>query len=221
MEEKSEEQESLQEAVAEKPQPPHNLTVKINLKVVVAIAVIIFVAAVAYYFKGYYVAALVNGTPISRLSVIQELEKQSGKSALESLITKQLIENEAQKKNVTVSDDEVSAEIKKIEDQLAKQGGSLQMVLSQQGMTEDRLREQIGLQKKIEKIIAEKIAVSDAEVDTYIQDSKAVPEKDEKPEDMKIRIKEQLKQDKFSREADAWVTALKDGAKIQYFVDYK
>lgn len=221
MEEEVLEKEPEQKLVEEKAPASRAITLKINVKVVVAIVVVIFLAAVAYYFKGYYVAALVNGTPISRLSVIQELERQSGKAALESLVTKRLIENEARKKNITVSDDDISAEIKKIEEQLAKQGGSLQMVLSQQGMTEERLREQIGLQKEIEKIIADKIAVSDAEVDTYIQDTKAVPAKDEKPEDMKTRIKEQLKQDKFSKEADAWIAALKDGAKIQYFVDYK
>ena len=216
-----EEHEMPQEAMAEKPRASHDVTVKINMRIIVGVVVGIFIAAVLYYFKGAFVVALVNGTPISRLSVIQELEKQSGKAALESLITKQLIENEARKKNITVSNDEVSAEIKKIEDQLAKQGGSLQAILSQQGMTEDRLREQIGLQKKIEKIIADKLAVSDADVDAYIQNNKVTPAKDEKPEDMKNRIKEQLKQDKFSQEADAWVAAVKDGAKIQYFVDYK
>jgi len=216
MEEEKSEQVSGQDA----PRASKDITVKINMRVVVAVVVIIFAAAALYYFKGFFVAALVNGTPISRISVIQELEKQSGKSALDSLITKQLIKNEASKKNITVSDDEVNQEMKKLEDQISKQGLTLQAALSQQGMTEDRLREQIALQKKIEKILADKVAVSDAEIDTYIKDSKIVPEKDEKPEDMKSRVKEQIKQEKFGSEAEKWVSALKASAKIYQFVNY-
>lgn len=220
MEENMEEHKPEQVSEQDTPRTKKDITVKINMRVIVAVVVIIFVAAALYYYKGFFVAALVNGTPISRVSVIQELEKQSGKSALDSLITKQLIEGEARKKNITVSADEVNQEIKKIEGEILKQGASLQEVLSQQGMTEERLREQITIQKKIEKILADKVSVSDAELDTYIKENKISPEKDEKPEDMKSRIKEQLKGQKFSQEAEGFVADLKASAKIQYFVKY-
>ncbi len=42
-------------------------------------------------FKGQFIAATVNGSSISRWSLIQELEKQSGKSTLDTMITKKLI----------------------------------------------------------------------------------------------------------------------------------
>lgn len=220
MEEEIEKNEQQKDSSEEKPRAAQAITVKINMRAVYIVAALVLIVGGLYYFKGFFVAALVNGTPISRLSVIQELEKQSGKQAMDSLITKQLIESEAQKKNVLISSDEVNQEVKKIEDQLSKQGMTLQGALGQQGVTESQFKEQIIIQKKIEKILADKVAVSDAEVDTHIKDNKVVPGKDEKPEDMKLRIKEQLKQEKFGKEAGPWVASLKTGAKIQYFVKY-
>ena len=220
MEDRDEKHEAHDGAVEEKAHAPQALTVKINVRALSILAIVLVVAGGLFYFRGIFVAALVNGQPISRLSVIRELEKQSGKQALDSLITKKLVEDEAGKKGITVSPNEVQDEIKKIEDQVSKQGTTLQAVLTQQGMTKDRLMEQIGLQKKIEKLLADKLAVSDAEADKYIQDNKITPTKDQKPEDLKNQVREQLKQQKFSQEADVWISTLKAGAKIDYLVSF-
>src|SRR3989344_3487745 len=54
--------------------------------------VLILVAiGLAYYFKGFFVAALVNGQPILRWSVITEVEKQGGQEVLDRKITEALI----------------------------------------------------------------------------------------------------------------------------------
>ena len=65
----------------------------ISTKTAIIIAVIIILAALVYYYKGLFIAATINGSPITRLAVIKELEKASGKQALDSLITKKLINN--------------------------------------------------------------------------------------------------------------------------------
>ncbi len=62
------------------------------------LAGVIIAAALLYYFRSAFVAATVNGQPISRLSLVRELEKQGGKQAMDSLITKTLIDQEAKKK---------------------------------------------------------------------------------------------------------------------------
>ena len=46
-------------------------------KVLIGLIVVILIVA-AFLLKGLFIAALVNGEPISRLIVISELEKQSG-----------------------------------------------------------------------------------------------------------------------------------------------
>ncbi len=180
----------------------------------------IFVVVALFFAKGIFVAATVNGSPISRLSVIQELEKQGGKQALESIINKKLIETELNKQNITVTKEEVDEEIKKIEEQVASQGGTLDQALTMQGMTKEKLVEQITIQKKLEKLLTDKVAVTEAEVDTYIKASKATPPKEVKMEDFRKQISDQLKQQKFQGEAQKWVADLTASAKIKYYVNY-
>ncbi len=189
------------------------------LAIAIGIAVLLIVVAL-FFAKGLFVAATVNGSPISRLSVIQELEKQGGKQALEAIIDKKLIETELNKQKITVTKEEVDEEIKKIETQVTSQGGTLDQALAMQGMTKEKLIEQITIQKKLEKLLADKVAVIEAEIDAYIKDSKATPPKDVKIEDFRKQISEQLKQQKFQQEAQKWVSDLTASAKIKYYVNY-
>lgn len=198
-----------------------SLKFKKSKPIVIAIGVTVILIIIALFFaKGFFVAATVNGSPISRLSVIQELEKQGGKQALEAIIDKKLIETELNKQNITVAKEEVDEEVKKIEEQVTSQGGTLEAALAQRGMTEEKLREQITIQKKLEKLLADKVAITDAEIDTYIKDSKAIPPKDVKMEDFRKQISDQLKQQKFQQEAQKWVSDLTASAKIKYYVNY-
>jgi len=189
------------------------------LYIAIGVAVVLIIIAL-FFAKGIFVAATVNGSPISRLSVIQELEKQGGKQALEAIIDKKLIETELNKQKITATKEEVDAEIEKIKAQVTAQGGTLEMALAQQGMTEEKLREQITVQKKLEKLLADKVAVTEAEIDTYIKDSKATTPKDMKIEDFRKQISEQLKGQKFQQEAQKWVADLTAKAKIKYYVNY-
>lgn len=188
------------------------------LTIAIGVAVILIVAAL-FFAKGIFVAATVNGSPVSRLSVIQELEKRGGKSTLDALITEKLIQNEAQAKGVTVTDAELDEEIKKIEAQVTTQGGTLADALAQQGMTEESFRKQVRTQKEVEKMLADKITVTDEEVQKYITDSKITIPKGEE-EKTKEQIKDQLKDQKMGQEAQLLVTNLKNSAKIKYYVNY-
>ncbi len=199
-----------------------HINLKFNPKplvIVIGVAVILILIAL-FFTKGLFVAATVNGSPISRLSVIKELEKQGGKQALKAIIEKKIIETELNKQNVSITPAEIDEEIKKIEAQVASQGGTLKAALAQQGLTEEKLREQITIQKKLEKLLADKVAVTDAEVDTYLKDSKTTPPKDVKIEDFRKQIGERLKQQKFQQEAQKWVSDLTASAKIKYYVNY-
>ena len=149
----------------------------------------------------------------------RKLEKQGGKNILDSLITDKLIENEAKKKGIVISDDEINQEIKTIEASVTQQGGTLEQALLQQGMTEESLKENVRNQKIIEKFIAGKIKVTDAEVNKYITDNET-PIPEGKEAETKKQIMDQLKQQKFQQEAQSWVTSLKTAANIKYYVNY-
>lgn len=62
--------------------------------------------------------------------------------------------------------------------------------------------------------------MTEAEIDTYLKDSKATPPKDVKMEDFRRQISDQLKQQKFQQEAQKWVSDLTASAKIKYYVNY-
>ncbi len=207
--------------------PPEKKSRYLNLKLkkpkpLLIIAVLLVIAAIVALFlnKDLLVAATVNGSPISRVSIIKELEKQGGKQTLETIINQKLIDTELLKQGITVTPEEVDEEIKKIEAQVVSQGGTLAEALATEGLTEEKLREQIGDQKKLEKILADKIAVSDEEIDTYLKENKATPPEGVTEEDFKNQLREQLKQQKFQQEAQKWVADLTASAKIKYYVEY-
>lgn len=219
---------SMENIIQESNTPPEEVREKyVNLKfkkpkpISIAVGIAVILIGTAFLFtKGMFVAATVNGSPISRFAVIAELEKQGGEQALEAIIDKKLIETELNKKGVNASKEEIDAEIEKLKTQVASQGGTLEMALAQEGLTEEKLREQITIQKKLEILLATKVAVSEVEIDTYIKDSKAADPKDMKIEDFRKQIGEQLKQQKFQSEAQQWVSDLTASAKIKYYVNY-
>jgi parvulin-like peptidyl-prolyl isomerase len=207
--------------------PQENKTGYISLKfkkpkpLVIAIVVAVIIIIVALFFtKGFFVVATINGSPISRISVIKELEKQGGKQTLEEIINEKLIKTELNNQKVSVTIEEINTEIDKIKNQVVAQGGTLEMALAEQGMTDEEFRGKITLQKKLEKFLVDKVAVTEAEIDTYIKDSKAIPPKDIKMEDFRNQISEQIKQEKFQTEAQRWVSDLTASAKIKYYVNY-
>lgn len=211
--------ESLSEQESQQATQKKSIKIKINVKTAVIVIAIATAGVLAYFYKGLLIAATVNGSPIGRLSIIQQLEKASGKSLLDSLITEKLIQNEAKAKKITVSNDEINEGIKTVEDQIAAQGGTLEAALAAQGMTMEDLKKQIVLKKEVEKLVADKVSVTDEEVAKYIKDN-AIPLPKGQETTTTAQIKDELKNQKISAEGAALIADLKSKAKIQYFVNY-
>lgn len=194
-------------------------TIKINVKAIVVAVVVVGLVVLGYTYRGLFVAAMVDGSPISRLLVVQKLEKTSGKSLLNNLIVEKLIQNEAKAKKITISNEEIDAAVKKIEDQVKDQGGVISEALAAEGMTLDDLRHNIVIRTEIEKLVADKTNVADQEVDQYIKDNKVGMPKGEEA-GIKAQIKTELKDQKITAESKILISDLKAKAKIKYFVAY-
>lgn len=190
-----------------------------NKKTVTSVVVIGLIVVALFYFRGIFVAATVNGSPISRLSVVEQLEKQGGKNTLDSLITEKLIESEVKKMGIVITDDEINQEIKKIEVSVAGQGSTLEAALQEQGMTLESLKKRIGTQKAVEKLLNDKIQVTDEEVDTYITENKVTLPKGNETEARK-QVSDQLRNQKLNQEASQWINEIRTAAKIKYYVEY-
>ncbi len=138
---------------------------------------------------------------------------------LDSLITRKLIIGELDKKKITVTDDEINADIKKIEDQITAQGDTLVQTLTAQGMTTADLKDQISINLRMEKLLADKTQVSDDEINQYIKDNKLnVPKGQEAQYNDQIR--NQLKSNKLNQAAQDWVNSIRSQASIRYFTNY-
>ncbi len=181
---------------------------------------VILLGALLYLGKGFFVAALVNGRPVSRMEIIKNLEKSGGKQALEGLITQELISQEARKQNITVSDEDVQKEIEKLTTQIQSQGSTLDAALSAQGMTKSDLEKNIKLQKTVQALLSNELKVSDEDVKKYFDENKAQYGKDAKYDDLKESIRGDLEQDKFSASFQQWYQKLQSESDIKYFVSY-
>jgi len=124
----------------------------INKKTLIALLVVFILIAGGLLLKKELVVATVNGQPIFRLTLIREMEKNSGKQVLEGLIGKTLILQEAKKQNVSIGQEEINQEMAKIEENFKSQGQDLNQLLAFQGITKADLEEQIQLQKTAEKL---------------------------------------------------------------------
>lgn len=180
---------------------------------------VIALGILIYLVRGFVVVATVNGQPITRLEVVRQLEKQNGKQVLDGMIVKALVLQEANKKRVTVSDKDISDEVKRVEDLLVKSGQKLDQALAMRGLSQAEWKEQIKLQKLAEKIVGD-TAVSDKEVADYIAQNKEALGTDTPEDQLKKDVQEQLKSQKLSEKIQTWLESLKTSAKINYLIKY-
>src|SRR5258708_6180313 len=187
---------------------------------IIVIAVLVIAAVLLYHFKGIFVAATVNGQPISRIEILQQLEKEGGKSVLDTIVTNNLVLQEAQKEKVTASSTEVAAQIAQITTNLKAQGQDLNSALAAQGMSQNDLNYQVKLQLLVQKMAGKDITVSDKEAEDYFNQNKSTYPKGAKFADVSSQIKSDLTQQKLSSAITSWIANLKSKAKINYFVSY-
>lgn len=192
---------------------------KKKLPFIIAFVLILVLIGILFN-KGFLVAAMVNGEPITRASVIQTIEKQSGKATLESLITKRLILQEAKKRNVAVGQKDIDAEIKKIEANLKAQGTTLDNALSLQGMTKAQLVSEIEVQIALQKLVSSDVKISDKEVEEFLTTNKDQFPEGTTEEAMKKEATDQIKSQKLQENTQTFIKSLQDKAKIRYFVQY-
>jgi len=184
--------------------------------------IITLLLILTYINKGLLIAATVNGKPIMRTDIVKRLEKQGGKTILDTIITQELILQEAQKRKISITQKEIDNEIKNIEKNITAQGMTLDQVLLQEGMKKSDLVNEIKIQLIVKKIVDKGITVSEKEVDDYLksqEDQGLTQTAEETPS--RDKIKEQLKQQKLQEKIQEFVADIRSKARINYFVNYQ
>lgn len=189
-------------------------------KNLIATLVVVVLFGLAYLFKDVFIVAVVNGKPIFRWTVVEKLEEQGGAQVLDSLITETLVKQAIKDAGVTVSQADIDGQLKQIEDRLSAQGLTLDQALAQEGITKASLVNDITLQRSAEQMVADKVSVSDAEIDAYIKDNQATLPTNLKGDDLRAAVKQQLYSTKLNDAIQQWVTDLHSKAKILYLKQY-
>lgn len=107
--------------------------------------------------------ATVNGVEITKDQLYEQLAKSGGAQTLDSLIDEELINQEAQKEKITVSEADIDAEIESIKTQFGSED-MLNQALMQYGMTMDDLREQTATRLTLTKLLEPQITVTDEQI---------------------------------------------------------
>ena len=110
------------------------------------------------------VLATVNGQPITQEELVQRLLSYYGKSSLEAMINRMLVNQEAKRLSVTVTDAEMDARLGLIKNQLGGAEGYSHW-LAQSGLTEAQHKEQVRATMLTEKIVAKTDPIKDSELE--------------------------------------------------------
>ena len=106
---------------------------------------------------------------------IEKVKLDMRKRIIDNFITRTLLAQEADKQNITASDDEIKSAISEIEKRLP-QGMTLEAALKQGGMSLEEMRKDVALSVQINKLmesqIKDDLQPSDEEIKKYYTDNK-------------------------------------------------
>jgi len=204
--------------------PPENLipiesanpTRRFPLTKVALIVVVLGLVAIFVSNKGLLVAAVVNGRPIFRWQLTSVMISRFGQQTLESMISQALIDAEAKKAGIIVSQTDIA---QKESDLVKSLGGdvSIDDILKYQGMTKADFEDQLRLQLTVEKLLGKDIIITDADIDAYIATSGSMLAATDE-----AGLREEAKQAIFSQQVNdklqTWFTDLRSKAKILRFL---
>jgi hypothetical protein len=184
---------------------------------IVSVVILILLAA---YYKNLFVVVLVNGQPIFRWTVVSQLEQQGGQRALNQLVTETLILQEARENSITVTQQEIDEEMKKIEESVTAEGGSFEEALASQGYTRESLERSLLINKTVEKLVQDQVTVTEEEINKYLEENKDTLPKDQPAEEIRSSVTEELKSTKQEEKAQELVEKLRSEADINLFINY-
>lgn len=115
--------------------------------------------------------AKVDGEKILQTELDDALREQYGTEVLETLITNKIVELEAKKEDVSVSEDTIQEEYEELAESYGGEE-SLQAALEENGLTEQSVKDNIRMYQLTKNVIATSVDISDEEVAQYFEDNK-------------------------------------------------
>lgn len=179
------------------------------------IILLLGLALLAYYKKGWFVAATVNNQPITSIELNQRLNKMYKDQTLNQMINEKILEQEAAKKGINITQEEIDTKISELENQY---GGKeiFESLLMQQGLSRDEFERQTKFQLIIERLYSSEVSPSAEEIQKFMEENIDSPEATE-PAKFRQTAETSLRQQKLSTIFNQKFQELKQAAKVQIF----
>lgn len=186
------------------------------LRLLVALLIIVALGATLVIKKNWFVAAVVNNQPISTLEYYQNLKEKDSKQVLNQIVQDKLITQEANRKGIVIAQSDLDKKTSDIEKQV---GGKdqLKQELQSRNISEAEFKNQIRIQLMVEKLLADKIKISDKEIEDFVAKNK---DNNLTGVDLsnKDAVRNQLQNDKLNSQFQSWYQGLEKNAKIYIFI---
>jgi len=171
--------------------------------IITAVAVVALIAVLFIPTGNKEVVATVNGEKITRHDLNEYMTSKAGKQVLSNMINEKLIDQEAKKAGVTVTDADVEAEVTKMLNGSSQD--QLDFNLAQAGMTMSDLRSQLMTELKIRGILEPTITITDDDIKKAYDENKDYYKTPEQVKASHILVDKQ-------EDAEAILKELKGGA---------
>lgn len=182
----------------------------------VLIGLVVLLLVLASANKGLILAAVVDGQPVFSWQLNNTLRTRYGQQTLEGMIGEVLIEKEAKKSGVAISNEEIQSKQKEILSSLGTEV-SLTDFLQFQGLTEADFNQQLRVQLTVEKLLSKDLVVTDADIDNYIATSSSLLTATE-PAALREEAKKAIIGNAVSEKLQEWFLELRQKSNVVKFL---
>lgn len=147
--------------------------IKTLLFVLAGVVIFILIDLFVQYLNNGYSVAVVNGSRISTSEYHKRLENSYGQTISEQLIEEKLIQMQASKDGVEVTDEEIDKQLKEIIDNIGGEE-AYKKALTQNNITEEDLKFQIKLDQLVVSILKPTIKYTDDDVKAFFEQYSSV-----------------------------------------------
>ncbi|HZQ37849.1 MAG TPA: SurA N-terminal domain-containing protein [Dehalococcoidia bacterium] len=183
---------------------------------IAALAIIALAVGNIYQWRansGSAAVATVNGSKITRAEYDKAVAQGDGGDILDNLISKRLVEDDAAKRHITATPDEIDAKIRDTKAQLGSEA-QWQQALAAQHLTELEARDLFRIEILLDKLTADKAQVTQADIQQYFDQNKDTQFQGKTIDQVQDQIKQQLTSDKQQQARSDYLTSLKNNARI-------
>ncbi|MFZ5967918.1 MAG: foldase protein PrsA [Bacillota bacterium] len=137
----------------------------------VVLLVVVITAVSGCQNQNKEIVATVGDKNITKDELYQRLVKQNGAQVLDALITEKIIELEAQKQNIKVTEADLEKEIQEIKDYYGGED-TFNQALASAGYSIEDVKKDMKINVEIEKLLEPSITITEDEMKQYFDDNK-------------------------------------------------